>query len=211
MLDVSAAVLREFRVELRHSKSVPLSTIVANLRTSFPTVDFADVYPRSSMSPDGGILSLVLSQNGTERELPILISEKKNQGTNDLRAAEGLKPHAMGNAIERLGKNVIGFRAMMLDEGIMPFVCFGDGHDFRAESTLLDRVKTIGMFGKLNEVHVVNQGEGGQFNRGTYYFRQAPWTQSEMAERMLDIAKRSIHYYYAKYGPDAFKPVEVAE
>ncbi len=26
----------------------------------------------------------------------------------------------MGNAIERLGKNVIGFRAMMLEVGIIP-------------------------------------------------------------------------------------------
>ena len=29
-----------------------------------------------------------------------------------------------------LGKNVIGFRAAMLTEAIMPFVCFGYGCDF---------------------------------------------------------------------------------
>ena len=40
----------------------------------------------------------------------ILISEVKSQGTNDAREKEGKSKQAMGNAIERLGKNMIGFR-----------------------------------------------------------------------------------------------------
>ena len=35
------------------------------------------------------------------------------------------------NAIERLGKNVIGFRTALLNEAIFPFVCFGDGCDLK--------------------------------------------------------------------------------
>jgi type II restriction enzyme len=44
---------------------------------------------------------------------PVLIAEVKNQGTNDLRAEEGLLKQAKGNAIERLGKNLLGLRTAL--------------------------------------------------------------------------------------------------
>ncbi len=47
----------------------------------------------------------------------MLIVEVKNQGMNDLRAVEGKPRQAKGNAIERLGNNVIGFRTAMVNEG----------------------------------------------------------------------------------------------
>ena len=99
-----------------------LTDIVASLRQSFPSVSFGEPLPNTFMSPDGGILSII-SADG-ERMFPVLITEVKNQGTNDLRAQEGLKKQAMGNAIERLGKNVIGFRAIMLDVGINTLCLF---------------------------------------------------------------------------------------
>lgn len=203
VVEASGQLLKEFGLELRHQNGVLLVDIVAALRQAFPTVDFAEHYKTSSMKPDGGILSIVRVSD--DRDLPILIAEKKNQGTNDLRAEEGLQKQAMGNAIERLGKNVIGFRTMMLEEGIMPFVCFGDGHDFRSDSTLLDRVKTIAMFGELNNVHVVNQGESGQFNRGSFFFRQSEWMKDDMVPLMVEVGSRSIHYYLAKYGKEALR------
>jgi type II restriction enzyme len=205
VVEVSERLLKEFGLELRHQRSVSLVEIVSALRQAFPTVDFAEHYKTSSMNPDGGVLSIVRVED--DRDLPVLIAERKNQGTNDLRAQEGLKKQAMGNAIERLGKNVIGFRTMMLVEGIMPFVCFGDGHDFRVESTLLDRVRTIAMFGELNTIHVVNQGEAGQFNRGSFFFRQEEWTKDDMVPLMFEIGSRSIHYYLAKYGRNAFRQI----
>ncbi len=137
---------------------------------------------------------------------PVLIVEVKNQGTNDVRQLEGKPPQARGNAIERLGKNVIGFRTAMLNEGILPFVCFGDGCDFAESSSILDRVVTIAMFGPLNKIQVVNQGERGQFNRGSFFFKVEAWTPEEMAEIMHEIARRSVHYHFAKYGEDRFRP-----
>jgi hypothetical protein len=68
---------------------------------------------------------------------PFLITEVKNQGTNDLRAKEGLRKQARGNAIERLGKNVIGFRMALLHESIFLFACFGDGCDFAPDSSII--------------------------------------------------------------------------
>ena len=205
VVETSEAITEKFGVALEHNKRVMLQSIVEELRRLYPTVDFSDPFPTSSMNPDGGILALI-SRDGRDR-FPILISEAKNQGTNDLRAAEGLPPQAKGNAIERLGKNVIGFRTMMIDEQIMPFVCFGYGIDFDDESSILDRVKTIAMFGSLNTVHVMNQGDDARFGRGSFFFRRARWSREEMVTVMIEIATRATHYYIAKHGENAFQQV----
>lgn len=193
------------RIELHHDKSWRLADVVSRLRSDFPDVPFADVMPNSAMKPDGGILSIKSRDQSLH---PILIIEVKNQGTNDLRVAEGLKRQAQGNAIERLGKNVIGFRTALMGEGIVPFVCFGYGCDFATGSSILDRVVTIAMFGPLNSISVVNSGDGEQFNRGSFFFREEEWTADEMVEVMSDVASRSIHYYYAKFGAEELETVE---
>lgn len=195
-------LVEKFGLELTHQKRWRLQDLVDSLRAEFPDIDFYDPTPNTSMSPDGGILSISLKDGSTR---PILISEVKNQGTNDLRALEGLARQAKGNAIERLGKNVIGFRTAMLSEAIFPFVCFGYGVDFEDGSSILDRVATINMFGRLNEINVLNLGEGGIFNRGSFFFREKAWSIEEMSAVMSDIAARSIYYYMAKYGDDAFQ------
>jgi type II restriction enzyme len=153
------------------------------------------------MRPDGGVL-YVVDKKGVN--YPILIAEKKNQGTNDLRAQEGKGKQAKGNAIERLGKNVIGLRTALLTEAIFPFVCFGDGCDFNPESSILDRVVTIAMFGKLNVEYLHNIGPHGVFNRGTFYFREKEWTAYEMTQRSMSIAEKSVFYYFSKHGQVAF-------
>ena len=147
------------------------------------------------MKPDGGIVFLISLDGGT---FPILIAEAKNQGTNDLRKQEGKPLQARGNAIERLGKNVIGFRTAMLPEAILPFVCFGYGDDFNEKSSILDRVTTIAMFGRLNTTNLFNTGACSRFNRGSFYFREKIWSDEEMRKIMLDIASRSIQYYFSK-------------
>jgi type II restriction enzyme len=189
-------------VRLHHATEWKLHDVVAKLRRNFPQVDFHYFFDRSTMRPDGGILSIV-SETGAI--YPILIAEKKNQGTNDLRALEGLGKQAKGNAIERLGKNVIGFRTAMKTESIFPFVCFGDGCDFADDSSILDRVVTIAQFGKLNVEHLHNQGANNEFDRGTFYFRVGEWSEKDMAELSLKIAERSVFYYFSKYGEDAFR------
>lgn len=179
-----------------------VSEVIESLKKTFPDVGFCDCFRTSSMRPDGGVMSILL---GNGDRLPVLISEKKNQGTNDIRARQGKKQQAKGNAIERLGKNVIGFRAALLRESIFPFVCFGDGCDFAEDSSIVDRVKTIAMFGTLNEIHLYNEGPGGAFNRGSYFFRVQEWTEREMFDVSLEIARRSVLYYISKYGLRARK------
>ena len=190
-------VQNKFSINLLHKSNLYLKDVVADLKQLYKDVDFAYLFDTSSMRPDGGILYLA-SRDGKEC-FPVLITEVKNQGTNDLRQKEGKPKQAKGNAIERLGKNVIGFRTALLHEAIFPFVCFGDGCDFAPDSSILDRVVTIAMFGKLNKTRVHNEGLKGVFNRGSFYFRQEKWTVKEMQKIMTEIAEKSIYYYFSKY------------
>ncbi|MDP2173658.1 MAG: EcoRI family type II restriction endonuclease [Candidatus Cloacimonadaceae bacterium] len=153
------------------------------------------------MKPDGGI---VFIKDNDDKSYPILISEAKNQGTNDLRAEEGLKKQAHGNAVERLGKNVIGFKTAVMFESIFPFVCFGYGCDFADGCSIIDRVVTIAMFSELNVVRLHNEGASQQVNRGSFFFRKEKWSETEMYNIMFDIADRSILYYFSKYKQENF-------
>jgi type II restriction enzyme len=187
---------------LKHEKTWSLYSIVEELKYAFPEIDFHYHFKTSSIRPDGGLLCL-LPFKPSKASYPILISEAKNQGTNDVRAQEGLKKQAKGNAIERLGKNVIGLRTALMRESIFPFVCFGYGCDFAPDSSILDRVTTIAMFGHLNKTYLHNQ-QDGRFDRGSFYFREARWTVDEMTKIMTDIASRSVLYYFSKYGKKTF-------
>lgn len=201
LLEVEARLKRQFPIQFHHERDWKLADVVQRLRQLFPAVEFYYAFDTSRMRPDGGILS-IKDKNGSL--FPILIVEVKNQGTNDLRLQEGKPIQAMGNAIERLGKNVIGFRTALLSEAIFPFVCFGYGYDFRESSSIRDRVVTIGMFDPLNRIQIFNQGDREQFNRGSFFFREQRWTLQEMADVMHEIAQRSIYYYFSKYGEANF-------
>ena len=111
------------KISLLHAKQWYLKDIVAELRYSYPDTHFHYHFDTSSIRPDGGILC-IRGKPGDRLTYPILIAEVKNQGTNDLRAKEGLPRQARGTAIERLGKNLIGLRTALMRESIFPFVCF---------------------------------------------------------------------------------------
>ncbi len=193
------------KISLAHEKQWYLKDIVAELRHTYPDTTFRYHFDSSSIRPDGGILHI---RGKAEDKLmyPVLIAEVKNQGTNDLRAEEGLPRQAKGNAIERLGKNLIGLRAALMREAIFPFVCFGYGCDFEGDSSILDRVSTMAMFGELNKTYLHNE-EGGKFNRGSFYFRPKPWSVDEMVNVMADIAERAVLYYFSKYRENHFGKV----
>jgi type II restriction enzyme len=201
MLVVVEMLEEKFGLTFEHDPKIYLSEITAHLRRSYPEIEFKHFFETSYLLPDGGILSIV-DREGHKHV--VLISEAKRQGTNDLRALEGLPKQAKGNAIERLGKNLIGLRAWLSTENILPFVVFGEGVDFDDTSSILDRVSTLAMFAPLNQIEVANQGDYGRFNRGSFFFRVEPWTKEEMIPVLYDIAERSIYYYFSKLGESAF-------
>jgi len=198
---VRRKILKKYPIELIHYKQWLLKDIVEVLKGDFPKIDFKYYFDSSSIRPDGGILFI---KDVDHKQYPILIVEVKNQGTNDLREKEGLGRQAKGNAIERLGKNVIGLRTALSSESIFPFVCFGYGCDFAPSSSILDRVVTIAMFGELNKTYLHNIGTSTIFNRGSFYFRDQKWSVMEMVKIMYDIAERSVMHYFSVYGESKF-------
>ncbi len=184
-------------LKFAHNRQWLLREIVRELRFAEPGADFHFHFDTSALRPDGGILTILGPPNDT-LSYPILIAEVKNQGTNDLRASEGRPKQARGNAIERLGKNLIGLRTALMREQIFPFVCFGYGCDFAPDSSILDRVSTMAMFGRLNRTYLYNEAEG-RLSRGSFYFRERRWSVHEMADIMQDISVRAVQYYLSKY------------
>jgi hypothetical protein len=68
-----------------------------------------------------------------------------------------------------------------------------------------DRVVTVAMFGRLNEIELHNHGDGSQFNRGSFFFQEKQWTQTRMADVMHEVASRSIHCYFSEHGKAALR------
>lgn len=176
-----------------HQKTMKLVDIIAMISRQYP--EYANCFgvplDTSFISPDGGFL---FAKNKQGESRMILISEVKRQGTNDARQKEGLPIQAKGNAVERLGKNLIGIRAIFKNEGILPFVCFGSGYDFQPGSSILDRVLTMNEFFPLNEIFV--EKDFMPFEPVSMLFRYENWSIEEMAERMYNIAVRAIEYKF---------------
>ena len=102
LTEVKTHLVERFHRQLSWEQEWRLVDIVDHLKTSFPEVDFNTPLPRSCMRPDGGILS-ILDKDGLRH--PILITERKNQGTNDVRKTEGKAKQAKAtqlSALERM-------------------------------------------------------------------------------------------------------------
>lgn len=201
LVNVVAKLQKDSDHNFTHEKIVYLKDIVQKLRAIYPNIDFTNHFHNTYLQPDGGILYLV---DKSQNKWPILISEAKRQGTNDIRKEEGLEKQSKGNAIERLGKNLIGFRMWLSSEDIFPFVVFGEGIDFDSESSILDRVSTMAMFAPLNQLDADILKGSSKFSRGSFFFRVEPWEIGEVEKICYQIASTSIDYYLKKYGKHNF-------
>ena len=177
---------------LEYVKSIKLSELIDIIksydkRTAFATLTKADTF----IKPDGGILLLRKTKDEKYKRIALAV-EMKRQGTNDQRLAEGKKKQSQGNAIERLGKNLIGIRATLQYEKVTPFVCFGWGIDFAEGSSIRDRVITMNEFYPLNRIFVNKQD---QYSPVSMFFREKEWEKPELFEKMKDIAEASISAY----------------
>lgn len=168
----------------------------AKLRTNFDKV-FFDRY----IEPDGGIIILNKNNDPSYQKI-ILITEAKRQGTNKQRLAEGKKQQSQGNAIERMGKNLIGIKAMLNHENITPFVCFGSGCDFNQNYTKKDgimaRISMLNEFYPLNKIHIHKidgSSDKNYYSPVSMYFREERWTQQEMFAILKEIGETAIREY----------------
>lgn len=146
-------------------------------------------YSKRKLLPDGGVIWM-------DNKYPILISESKRQGTNKERIKEGKKKQAVGNAVERLGKNLCGIEALYTNDDILPFVCFCHGCDF-IEPTVLCKLYTMNMFQALNVIYT----DISNFKRNkpfTIMAREQAYTLDELIYILLQVVEYSINYYEEK-------------
>jgi type II restriction enzyme len=213
-----------------HKQDVKIKYIITNLKNklieTYPNLKFGidETYPikvleqlvlsekfstqdKTTIKPDGGLLWVIIN----EKKYYILVSEQKTQGTNDKRLKEGKSKQSKGNAVERLGKNVIAIDILFGEEDITPLVVFLQGCDFfDEESTITDRVRTIAKFQPMNQINLYKkQIQKYNWFAGSYYMRghsmndkhgTSDWTSDEMSPILLDVATQSIEYYLSKYG-----------
>lgn len=177
---------------LEYVKSIKLSELMNIIKDYDKRSEFATLSKQDSyMKPDGGILVLRKKNNEHYKRIALAV-EMKHQGTNKKRLAEGKKKQSQGNAIERLGKNLIGVRASLQYEKVTPFVCFGWGDDFAEGSSIRDRVITMNEFYPLNRIFV-HKKEG--YSPVSMFFREDEWQEQELFETMKEIAEASITTY----------------
>ena len=105
-----------------------------------------------SMKPDGGILYTIINGN----KHPLLITEDKTQGTNDIRFKEGKNRQATGNAIERGIKNIRGAEMLFDNLKVFPYVIFCSGCDFYSTETISNRLE-MGNYGVPNHNLFINK------------------------------------------------------
>jgi len=208
----------EFRLRISLSKR----EINDKLQSFDPRLGKALFVKTASIRPDGGITE-VLDRHGQWRI--ILVGESKHQGNDveKIRAGilQGKKKDqdfmAAGNAIERMHKNILELRNLMLDERHFPYVVFLQGSNFATESFDVSRpdgrvVRVVHDSGMLNRIDRVTASSlGREINRNyceniivhageiehslqiaSLYCQASPWNAGEMASIMLNVAKTSL-------------------
>lgn len=189
--------------KLDFNKNISFNEMVENIKSKGGRKEFDNMFPERFIKPNGGVIWL--KKHGEASKL-VLVSEVKKQGTNDQRIEEGKPKQAQGNAIERLGKNLAGIRAMMNHEDITPFICFGWGCDFveNYDNTnfVMSKISMMNDFYELNKIYVKKRD--GDSNRNKFspvsmFFREKEWTAKEMEEKLIEIGETSMRYYFPQH------------
>lgn len=114
------------------------------------SIKVADLIPggyscdKCFMSPDGGLFFITIE--GVK--YCFMIVEDKYQGTNDKRLARGQKKQGLGNAIERVFKNLNASWHLFKDLPVSPYLVFAAGCDFSRSESIIHRIGPLSNFGK---------------------------------------------------------------
>ena len=178
-------------LKFTYRKKLYLSEIVEKLGKTF-TPESKKPY----VNPDGGLL--FIEWNGTE--YPILISEAKKQGSNDVRLKKGLKIQSRANAIERAYKNALAFSQYNEKLDYNPYVIFACGCDFDKDSSIIDRLWHLTRFEPMNtNLSLFNEDVTSVYLKGHHYTEEPNfWTVSEIYEIMKEITVGIINHVTGK-------------
>lgn len=184
--DIGKVLSEEYGVKLLHKRTLSNAELIESIGETGKHVLESK---RSGIKPDGGVLMVEIECNGRLQRMPVVISENKKQGDG--------KDQAKGNAVERLGKNVLFCQTLMRAEEIMPFIAFCYGEDFRRGSTIIDRVRPIAQYGPANTINVYkdNYNQGGV----TWFHKVKPFCGQEMYQAVYAVAEKALKYYLEKY------------
>ena len=153
----------------------------------YTKVEIDSTWNDRKMLPDGGVIWM-------DNKYPILITEMKHQGTNKERMAEGKAKQSTGNAIERYGKNLIGFHVLYQNDDIFPVIAFCHGCDFAEnEKTVLMKLYTLNGFNKTNVVYT--NPTKARIKPSSILYKVGTWEINEMIPSMMQIAESAIKYY----------------
>ncbi len=172
----------------------------------------------SNIQPDGGIIE-VKDANNNWRVL--LVGESKHQGNDIEKIIAGIKQGkkkdqdlmVAGNAIERVHKNILEIRNMMIDEHHFPYVVFLQGTNFATETKIvadptgrnitishvagglnrIDRVTASNFGMEINTNHCKNiEVKGQRLQVASLYFQCDAWSSDAMLKIMSEIAGTSL-------------------
>jgi len=153
---------------------------------------------RSSIRPDGGIITIEIEG----KKHVVLVAENKIQGTNKKRKQEGEIKQAMGNAIERLAKNVKEIELFTALEEITPYVTFASGCDLYEGSPIQERVRSLTCRTGFNKIYLYDalscNGER-PLKRATIFMREEEWSYEEIYDVLYEMASGAVEYYLKKY------------
>lgn len=185
--------LEELGYYIEYTKTVKLAELIDIIKSYEKRTEFAILEKESSfIKPDGGVLLLRKHDDDNYKRIIVAV-EMKHQGTNKQRIKEGKKKQSRGNAIERLGKNLIGIRATLQYEKITPFVCFGWGDDFAEGLSIRDRIITMNEFYPLNRIFVHKTIEG--YAPVSLFFQEERWEKDRLFDIIKDISEASVTTY----------------
>tara|TARA_B100001175_G_scaffold286640_1_gene268501 strand:- start:82 stop:762 length:681 start_codon:yes stop_codon:yes gene_type:complete len=148
-----------------------------------PEPEYTPQAKGSGVKPDGGILFAVIGGF----KYPILVSEAKKQGTNDVRMSEGKKKQGKGNAIERAFKNWAEFQIYFENYGYFPYVIFAYGCDFEDGSSINDRMDAMTRYKPRNKEYIFHPKQ-----LATIYVQEKPFTNEEIFDRIKNICTQVI-------------------
>src|SRR5210317_1174738 len=190
---------------------------------SIKITDLIDGYTNDKcfINPDGGLFFVTIDS----KKYCFMIVEDKYQGTNDLRLSKGLAKQGLGNAIERVFKNLNASWHLFKDLPISPYIVFVAGCDFHSSESIIHRIGPLSNFGKYPIVWEMDgenvfdvsemtskidikkdvDREFATFCVKTHKYDKFPhessmWKDSERLEVMKHVASESlkeiIHYHY---------------
>lgn len=153
-------------------------------------------YPNNGIRPDGGIILLNhYDKNCNIVETNIVFAaELKRQGSNTRRIAEGKPKQAIGNAIERLGKNAKFIETLSRNEAIYPYMVYVSGCDTN-EPFFLNKLVQINNGRDLNIYNLYKKNNESAI---TFIIQEDDFDENTFYEPAYRMIKDSLLYFLNK-------------